>query len=122
MKIVAPKPTCADRYPVKLTAPVAFDGNIVPAGGLVELSDTQAWEILFHERGIPADESAQAAGTIVAVRPRAIMEWPDETMSPRQRKKWRPSRIAGNRLAPRGSVRLDAGAGIVDQVRRIVGR
>lgn len=119
MKIVAPKPTCADRYPVKLTAPVAFDGNIVPAGGLVELSDTQAWEILFHERGVPAEDFAQAAGTILAVRPRAVMEWPDETMSPRQRKKLRPSRIR-NRVAPRGSVRLDAGAGIVEQIRGLV--
>lgn len=118
MKIVSRAPTCADRYPVKLTASVAFDGRVVPAGDLVELSDMQAVEIIFHERGVAASESALEAGNRFVVRARAVMEWPDDTMSPRQRRKWRPIRIGRNRVAPRGSVRIDPDASIFEQVRK----
>ncbi len=122
MKIASRAPTCTDRYPVRLTAPVAFDGRVVHAGDLVELSDSQAVEIIFHERGVPASESELAAGNRFVARPRAVMEWADDTMSPRQRKKWRPSRVGSNRVAPRGSVRIDAGGSIFEQVREFVGR
>lgn len=127
MKIVARKPTCADRYPVQLTAAVAFDGNVFPASSLVEVSDMQACELIAPARGdsvaVAADEAMQAeAGSIASIRPGAVMEWADSSMTPRQRKKWRPSRIGMNRVAPRGSVRLDAGSGIIEQVRRIVDR
>lgn len=123
MKIVSPKPTCADRYHLRLLAPTAFDGNVIAAGGLVEVSDAQAVELIMHERAeaaLPAEVEA-AGGGILIVRPRAILEFPDESMTPRQRKKWRPSRMR-NRMAQPGSVRLDDGASIVDQVNRIVGR
>lgn len=118
MKVVARKPASAVRCVLQMVAPVAFDGNVVQAGGLIEVSDTQVAELIMRGRAMNA---WGAEGSPLVVRPNAVMEWPDDDMSPRQRKKWRPSRVR-NRMAQSGSVRLDAGAGIVEQVNRIVGR
>ncbi|MGN6329527.1 MAG: hypothetical protein ACTHL5_11360 [Rhodanobacter sp.] len=122
MKIASRKPMSSERYVVRLLTAVAFDGNVVPAGSLVELSDRQVIEILCNERGVAAEKSELAASSSLVIHPRAVMEWADDSLSPRQRKKWRPSRIGSNRMAPRGSVRLDVGSGIIEQVRGLVGR
>lgn len=122
MKIIAKTPTGTDRYPMRLRNAVAFDGNILPAGSLVSVSDTQMIELVTHGvaetelEHICFDESEAKALGIAIIRARAVMEWADDSMSPRQRKRWRPRRIE-NRLAPRGHSRLDAGAGIIEQIK-----
>lgn len=122
MKIIAPQPTCADRYPVRLLAPVAFDGRLIQAGDLVELSDTQAVELIYHERGVAATESEVAAGKLFVVRARAVMEWPDGALSARKRRRWRPQCVASKRVPRQGWARLDMGAGLVEQIRGYVER
>lgn len=117
MKIVARRPASAVRCLLQLLAPVAFDGNVAAAGGLVEVSDTQVVELIMRGRAMKAWGQV---GRPLVVRPRAVMEWPDDTLTPRQRRKWRPRRIGNNRIAPQGSVRIDPGASIFDQVRRLV--
>lgn len=114
MKLVARKPASAVRCVLQLNAPVAFDGKTVEAGELVEVSDMQVVELIMHGRAMNA---RGLDGKPLVVRPRAVMEWPDDTMTPRQRRKWRPHRMGSNRIAPRGSVRLDPGASIFGQLR-----
>ncbi len=116
MRITAAKPSCADRYPLRLIAPVSFDGNLFQAGALVEVSDMQVVELVMHGLAEAALDSEVKANTAAVIRPRAVIEFADDSMSPRQRKRWRPRRIA-NRLAPRGHSRLDAGAGIIEQIK-----
>lgn len=118
VKIVSRKPASAVRCVLQLEAPVAFDGKIVEAGELVEVSDMQVVELIMHGRAMKAWGTK---GQPLVVRPRAVMEWPDDTMTPRQRRKWRPRRVGANRVAPRGSVRLDPGASIFEQVRGFMG-
>jgi hypothetical protein len=121
MKFIAATPSCADRYPLRLTAPVSFDGNLFHVGALVEVSDTQVVELVMHSLAEAALDSEVRETTAAVIRPRAVIEFADDSMSPRQRKRWRPHRIA-NRVAPRGSVRLDAGSGLIEQIRGIVKR
>lgn len=118
MKIVARKPASAVRCVLQLDAPIAFDGKAVEAGELVEVSDMQVVELIMHGRAMNA---LGVEGKPLVVRPRAVMEWPDDTMSPRQRRKWRPRRAGSNRVAPRGSARIDPGASIFEQVRGLIG-
>ena len=118
MKIVARKSASPARFPLRLLAPVAFDGHVVQRGGFVVASDAQVTELIT--RGLAENAKVVDSRNALIVRERAVMEWPDEGTSTRQSKKWPASRIGRNRLAPRGSVRLDAGASIIEQVRNIV--
>lgn len=110
-------PMFGKRFKLRLTAPVSFDGRTLPADTLVDVTREQATTVIMGRRGEIAPE--RAAGTVHAVPADVTVTWCDEP--PRKRKPWRP-RNAANRLAPRGSVRLDPGAGIFEQVREIVGR
>lgn len=117
MKVASPRPSCPDRYPARLLKPVQFDGTLIPAGGVVEVSDGQVALLLFNECAEAAIDVLESnPACIVVIAPRAVMQWAADSDSLRWRKKWK----ARNRIAAKGVTRLDAGANITEQIRGLV--